>query len=143
MFKLKIIAAILIFIPIFSAGWQIGACELANIELRDDLKDIASQLALRVGPAQPSSDEDFRNDVIRRAEHYDIHLEPAQIKVERIISGQTDYGPIVTLYLAVEYAVPVHVLGHSFELHFNPTSGTKPVSQNRAGLPGRAGRESV
>jgi len=45
-------------------GWQIGASELANYELKDDLKDLASQNSACIGLAAPRSDDDRREAVI-------------------------------------------------------------------------------
>jgi len=48
-------------------GWQITPCELANVELRDDMKDMASQLGGRIGLTSFSSEEDLRNDILLKA----------------------------------------------------------------------------
>ena len=103
-------------------GWQITPCELANVELRDDMKDLAAQLGVRSGLTSPSSDEDFRNDVLRKARKYDIQLAPEQVTVQR-----TGDGIETRIYLAADYTVPIHLPGFSFELHFSPTSGNKPA----------------
>jgi hypothetical protein len=49
--------AVLVFVSI--AGWQIGACEVANIRLRDDMEDMASQSGVRIGLTSARSDDDF------------------------------------------------------------------------------------
>jgi len=43
------------------AGWPIAWCELANLELREDLRDIAGANAVRIGLALPSTDEYLRS----------------------------------------------------------------------------------
>jgi hypothetical protein len=118
--NLKIIVGLAILILIGSAGWQIAACELANIELRDDMKDMASQLGGRIGLTSFGSDEDFRNDVLRKARKYDIQLAPKQMIVQR-----TGEGLGSTIYLAADYTVPIHLPGLSFQIHFSPESGKK------------------
>jgi len=50
-----IIAAAAIVLP---SAWQAGSSELANIELRDDIQDIASQISSRIGFSATRSDED-------------------------------------------------------------------------------------
>lgn len=105
---------------ILAVGWQIGAAVVANIELRDDLQDIASQLSLKVGFNAPNSDDEFRSAVINKAKHYDINLEPEQLTVQR-----TGYGPRATIYLQASYTVPIHVPGYVFEIHFTPESGKR------------------
>jgi len=98
-------------------GWQIGSFELANIELRDDMRDLAAQVGWRAGLNPPNTDEDFRRAVARRAEGYGIQLEPEQVKVQR--SG-TDVAPII--YLSADYEARVKLLVFSFALHFNASS---------------------
>ncbi|HJT71015.1 MAG TPA: hypothetical protein VJ731_12495 [Terriglobales bacterium] len=122
--NLKIPAALAIVGLVLIAGWQIGAAVVANVELRDDLQDIASQLSLRVGlPSAPNSDDEFRNAVIQRAKQYDVSLEPDQVTVQR-----TGYGPRATLYLQASYTVPIRMFGYEFQMHFTPESG-KRLSQ--------------
>lgn len=99
------------------AGWQIGSCELANFELHDDLRDLAPQRSARIGLAQPSSDGEIRNTIIRYAEGYGIHLEPDQVTVRRSGPAQE---PV--FYLAADYRAPVKLPGYSFTLHFTPSS---------------------
>ena len=120
--NLKIIAGTAVFLLICSVGWQIGACELANVELRDDMHDMASQLGARIGYGNALSDEDFRNEVIRKARKYDIQLAPQQVTVVR--NGE---GIQATMYLAADYTVPINLPGFSFQLHFTPESGIKPT----------------
>ena len=119
--RLKIIAAVAILLVLCSAGWQIGKWELANVELRDDMHDMASQLGPRIGYSNGLSDEEFRTEVIRKARKYDIELAPEQVTVVR-----TGEGIQATMYLAADYTVPVSLPGLSFRLHFTPESGSKP-----------------
>jgi hypothetical protein len=98
-------------------AWQFAAPELANIEFQDDLHDLAAHPGSRIGLSSPRSDEEFRNIIIRKAEKYDILLDPKQVTVKR--SGP-DEAPI--FFLAVDYTVTVHLPGYTHTLHFNPTS---------------------
>lgn len=102
-------------------GWQVAACELANIELRDDMKDLASQLGGRIGFTPPSSDEDFRQAVIKHALKYGIQLAPEQVTVAR-----TGTGVAAEIYLAADYTAAIQLPGFSFTLHFTPWAGKKP-----------------
>lgn len=101
-------------------GWQVGAAVVANLELRDDMQDVASQLSLHVGFAAPNSDDEFRTVVINKAKRYDIELEPDQITVQR-----TGYGPYASIYLRATYTVPIRLLGHVFQMSFTPESGKR------------------
>jgi hypothetical protein len=112
-----IIAGLFALLLTVIAVWQTAACELANVELRDDLHDLSAQVSARIGLGDFNTDKDFRDAVIRKAERYDIYLQPEQITVRR--SG-TLKNPII--YLAVDYQARVLVLGHSFTLHFTPSS---------------------
>lgn len=107
--RLKIIAGVVTLLVLCSAGWQIGKSELANVQLRDDMHDMASQLGARIGFSAPLSDEEFRNEVIRKAKKYDIQLAPEQVTVVR-----TGEGLDTRMYLAANYSVPIQLPGFSF-----------------------------
>jgi len=120
--NVKIITGIAVVLMFCSAGWQIGKWELASIELRDDMHDMASQLGGRIGLTNPISDEEFRNEVVRKARKYDIELAPEQVTVVR--NGE---GVEARMYFAADYTVPIELPGFSFHLHFTPESGKKPA----------------
>ncbi len=114
----KIIAGLVVFALFVSTGWQIAGCELANAELKDDLKDVASLNSSKIGMASEQSDDDLREAVIRKAADHDIELDPDEIVVER--SGTKD-NPVV--FLAAKYQMRVRLPGVSFVFHFTATSG--------------------
>jgi hypothetical protein len=118
--KAKIILALAVLGLVLIAGWQIVSCELANLELQSDLQDIAAEIAARIGLSEQTSDENLRNAVIRKAEHYDIRLRPEQVTVQR-----TGTGDQSKVYLAVDYHARVNLLVYSFTLHFTPSSTKK------------------
>lgn len=99
------------------AAWQLGACEMANIQLKDDLHDLASQSGTYIGLTEPKSDDDFRKAVVKCARRYDIELTPDQITVLRSGTGMT-----ATVYLAADYNAPIHLPGFVFTIHFTPAS---------------------
>ena len=115
--KTKLILGLAVLALAVAAGWPIASCELANLELRADLRDIAAQNAARIGLASPSTDEDLRRTVVRAAKEYEIQLEPEQVILHRTGTAE---API--LYLAVDYNVLVKLPGYSFTLHFTPSS---------------------
>ncbi len=49
--KAKLILGLAVLAMAVVAGWPIASCELANLELREDLRDIAAQNAVRIGLA--------------------------------------------------------------------------------------------
>lgn len=116
----KIILGLAVLALALIVGWQISAAVLANVELRDDMQDLASQLSLHVGLDAPISDDQFRAAVVKKAAQYDIKLEPDQVTVQR-----TGYGPRDNIYLRASYAVPIRISGYVFQLHFMPESGKR------------------
>lgn len=99
------------------AGWPIASCELANIELHEDLRDLAAQTGAHIGLNSFNTDQDFRNAVIGAAKRYEIQLEPEQVTVQRMGTPQ---APII--YLAADYNVRVTLTGFSCTIHFHPSS---------------------
>jgi len=97
-------------------GGQIGWCKWANAELQEDLVDLAAQAGTNIGLKSPSSDEDLRNAVVRKAAEHGIELEPTQVTVRR------NSGERQTTYLAVDYDAKVNMLAGSFKLHFSASN---------------------
>ena len=60
---------------------MLGLCELANVELESDLRDIASQAGARIGLETMSTDEELRSAVIHKAGEHNIQLQPEQVTV--------------------------------------------------------------
>jgi len=120
--RLKIIVGLTILVLVMMAGWQIGACEIANMNLQEDIRDMASQAGAHVGVVVPRSDEDVGRDVIRKAKEHGIELQLDQVTVRRTNSGETS-----TLYVAADYTVPVKLVLFSFNLHFTPSSDKKGI----------------
>jgi hypothetical protein len=115
--KAKLILGLAILCLTAIAGWQIASCELANIELQSDMRDIAAQVGSRIGLEALNSDEDLRNAVIRKAKEHDIQLEPAQVTVQR-----TGGDKSLAISLAADYKARVNLFLYSFSLHFTPSS---------------------
>lgn len=118
--KIKIIVGLAFLVLALIAGWQIAACELANLELQSDLRDLAAQAGARIGLNAVSSDEELRADVILKDKEHEIQLEPEQVTVQRLSTGSAS-----TVYLAADYKARVNLLGYSFTLHFIPSSRKK------------------
>src|SRR6266436_9265631 len=73
--KAKLILGLAVLALAGVAGWRIASCELASIELREDMRDLAAQVGSRIGLTPQSTDEDFRRAVVRKAEEHEIQLE--------------------------------------------------------------------
>jgi hypothetical protein len=118
--KITLILGLAVLVLTVLAGWQIGACELANMNFQEDLHDLASQVGTHIGFAAPTSDEEMNLIVVHKAKEHGIDLQATQVTVRRTNSGETS-----TLYLAADYTVPVNLAFFSVNLHFTPTSDKK------------------
>jgi hypothetical protein len=115
--RAKILLGMAVLALAVAVGWQIASCEIANLELQSDMRDISAQVASRIGLEALNSDDDLRNAVIHKAQEYGIQLEPWQVTVQHTGSGKT-----VTTYLAADYKARVNLLVYSFTIHFTPSS---------------------
>src|SRR5215813_5702767 len=118
--KGSLLVGLVVVLPLLYFGWQIGACEIANLELKDDLADIAAQVGMKIGLDPIREDAELRAMVVRRAEDYDISLKPEQVTVERRGAGDRE-----VVCLSVDYRARVHLLAYSLTLHFTPSSGPR------------------
>jgi len=114
--SMKAILGIAVVAAVIFAGSQIIPPEFANYQFQDDLRT----LAMLGGSSPNRPDEDFRNDILKKAKDHDIRLDSKQVIVTRI---GTPGAPAI--YLAADYSVPVSLPGYSFELHFTPSSGNR------------------
>lgn len=101
------------------AGWKVGWYEVANLELQEDMRDLATDTGFRYAVSR--SDDELRNTVIRKARGYDLDLKPSQVTVQHRSSGN-----VSTIYLVADYSEPVDLPGgYSFVLHFTPSSAKR------------------
>jgi hypothetical protein len=113
---IKALVGFLAIIAVFVCIFQVAPPLMANYSFQDDLKTVAM-----VAGANPSrSDEEVRNDILRKAKERDLPIEAKQILVQRIGTPG-----LMAVYVEADYTVPVKLPGYSFEMHFNPTSGNK------------------
>ena len=115
--KLKIVVGLAVAVLAVVVVWQVAAAEIGNLELREDLRDAASEMGARVGLSAPSTEEDLRGFVIQKARAHDIALEPKEVTVQ-----VTGAGEETKIYLAAEYAVRVNLGVFSFPMRFKTTS---------------------
>ena len=116
----KLTMLLLVVAAVTYAGWQIGSCEIANMELTDDLQDIAMQVGTKIGLDPIRKDAELRAMVVQRAEDYGIGLKPEQVSVQRTGSGEKE-----VIRLGVEYDRQVRLPAYSFRLHFSAASGSR------------------
>ncbi len=115
--RLFTIVAVAVFVFALLGGWRAGASEVANMELQQDMHDLALAPRSNWGYTKYHSDDDFRQAVITKAREYGIELTPEQVTVEHQSPNAN-----VPLYLSADYSVPVSVANFSMTLHFTPSS---------------------
>jgi hypothetical protein len=113
---LKALAGFLAMILVVIALFQVAPPIMANFSFKDDLR----QVAMMAGANPNKSDDDVRNDVLRKAKEHDLPISEKQVTVQRILTPG-----LMAVYVAADYTVPVNLPGYSFELHFNPSSENK------------------
>lgn len=115
--SVKIILLMAVVLLLGSAAWQFGASKVANMNLQEEMRDMASQAGSHIGVVTPLSDDELTRSIILKAKDQGIELQPDQVTVRRTSAGQSS-----TLYIAADYTVPVNLLLFSFSLRFTPTS---------------------
>jgi hypothetical protein len=95
--------------------FQVAPPMLANYSFQDDLKNVA----LMDGATQ-KTDEEVRNDVMKKVKEHDLPIEPKQVTVQRI-----NTPGLTAVYVAADYSVTISLPGYSFDMHFTPSSGNK------------------
>jgi hypothetical protein len=116
MATIKAVVGILVIVFAIYACFQIAPPMMANYSFRDDLRTVA---LMDSGSLQKTED-DVREDVLKRAREHELPIDAKQITVQRI-----NTPGVSAVYVAVDYSVPVNLPGYSFDLHFTPDSGNK------------------
>lgn len=117
--KLLLVAALFLAAALV---WTVSSAEMANVNLQEDMRDLAAQGGAQIGLVAPSTDEDITKIVASKAQEHGIALKPEQVIVRRTGSGETS-----KLYIAAHYTVSVNCWLFSFNLHFAPASDKKPI----------------
>ena len=112
----KAILGVLAIAAVFVGLFQVMPPMMTNFSFEDDLKTIAMMDATNF----QKTDEDVRNDVLRKAKEHDLPIGPKQVTVQRV-----NTPGLAAVYLSAEYSVTINLPGYSFDMHFTPTSGNK------------------
>ncbi len=115
--NLKIAFGIAVLLLAVNVGWQFSSAEIANAELQDDMRDLASQASVHIGLADIPTDEQLRDAILHKADKYNIPLNAEQITVEHTGSGKD-----TMVYLAADYDMAIQVANYSYIIHFDPAS---------------------
>ena len=113
---IKLLLGLLAIGGVVLGVFQVAPPIMGNYSFQDDLKTIA----LMDGGNQQKTDEDVRNDVLRKAKEHELPIEPKQVTVQRL-----NTPGIAAVYVAADYAVTINLPGYSFDMHFTPNSGNK------------------
>jgi hypothetical protein len=112
----KAVVGFLLVIFVGYSLFQVVPPLMANYNFQDDLR----QVAMMDGAAFQKTEDDVRNDVMRKVKDHDLPIDPKQVTVQRI-----NTPGLSAVYVAADYSVTVNLPGYSFDMHFNPTSGNK------------------
>jgi hypothetical protein len=113
---IKAISGFLVIVLAVMALFQVAPPLMANYSFEDDLRTVA----MMAGANPQKTDEDVRNDVLRKAKDHDLPIVAKQVTVQRIGTPG-----LMAVYVAADYTVTINLPGYSFDMHFNPTSGNK------------------
>lgn len=115
--RVKILAAAAVPFLAIALGWEVGAAEIANMNLQEEMRDLAAQGGAQIGLVAPSTDDDVRNTIASKAQAHGIALKPEQVTVNRTVLGEKS-----RLHITAHYTVPVNCWLFSLNLHFAPSS---------------------
>lgn len=115
--KPAIILGLAVLLLVGYAAWQVAACYVANSELQSDMKDLAVQNGARIGLLTFSTEDELRDEIIRRAKGYGIELAPEQVKVRQDLRPKW-----LEVSIAADYDARVKLFGFSYRIHFTPAS---------------------
>jgi len=113
---IKAFLGILAFAAVVIGLFQIVPPILANYSFSDDLRTVAMMDSSNL----QRTDDEVRNDVLKKAKEHDLPIEPKQISVQRI-----NTPGLSAVWVAADYTVTVNLPGYSFDMHFTPDSGNK------------------
>jgi hypothetical protein len=113
---LKALGGFLAILFVVVGCFRVGPPMMANYSFEDDLRNVA----LMDGGNFQKTEDDVRNDVMRRVKEQNLPIQAKQVTVQRI-----NTPGMSALYIAADYSVPINLPFYSFEMHFTPDSGNK------------------
>ncbi|HUJ82053.1 MAG TPA: hypothetical protein VLW83_09220 [Candidatus Acidoferrales bacterium] len=96
-------------------GLQFASAYIDNIELHDDVRDVAAQNGVNIGLNSPKTDDEVRMEVVRTAAEHGLHLRPDQINLQKYVNADVHR---IWYDVTVDYTVRVNLLVCSYTLHF-------------------------
>jgi hypothetical protein len=113
---IKVCLGILAFVAVGVGLFQVAPPIFTNYSFSDDLKTVA----MMDGGNLQKTDDDVRNDILKKAKEHQLPIEAKQISVQRI-----NTPGLSAVWVSADYNVTVNLPGYSFDMHFNPDSGNK------------------
>jgi hypothetical protein len=119
--RIKKLVSLLVFLVAVYMGWTLVPIYLASYQFQDALVTIAK---FSVTGVVPRTDDQMREDVLKKAKELDIPVTPEAIKISHA-------GPQPEI--SVDYTVVVDLVnGKKLTLQFNPTSRDKAQAAEAA-----------
>jgi len=115
--RIRFLLAAAVLFLVIALGWAVGAAEIANVNLQEEMRDLAAQGGAQIGLVEPSTDDDIRKIVAHKAQQHGIALKPEQVMVQRTVAGEKS-----KLHIEAHYTVPVNCWLFSLNFHFAPSS---------------------
>ncbi len=111
--RLKLVMAVAVLVGLIHVGWKIIPPYVNNYDLQDSMETEA-----RFAAVNRKTEDDVRDAIFRRAKALGIPARREDIKVENVNGALT---------ITVNYAVPIDLLGYSFELPFHPQVDNRTI----------------
>src|ERR1700684_839185 len=113
---IKLLIGFLAILFVVVGCFEVAPPMMANYSFEDDLRNVS---LMDSGNFQKTED-DVRNDVMRKVKDQNLPIESKQLTVQRI-----NTPGMSALYIAADYTVPINLPFYSFDMHFTPNSGNK------------------
>jgi hypothetical protein len=113
---IKALMGFLVILFVVVGCFEVAPPMMANYSFSDDLRNVA----LMDGGNFAKTDEDVRNDVMRKVKEENLPITPKQVTVQRI-----NTPGLSAIYVAADYSVTVNLPFYAFDMHFTPNSGNK------------------
>jgi hypothetical protein len=110
----------MLFLVLTFAGliaWRVAACYIANAELKSDMKYLCRQLSVTTGLADPLTEDQLRDAVVKNAKDDGIELNRDQVTVEKTATRTES-----TVHLAVDYDGKIDLFVLTMNPHFSLNS---------------------
>lgn len=95
-------------------AWRVAACYIANAQLKSDMKYLCRQLSVTTGLADPLTEDQLRDAVVKNAKDDGIELNRDQVTVEKTVTLRES-----TVHLAVDYDGKIDLFVITMNPHFS------------------------